>query len=332
MVELARLVSPEPTPEARGLILRAASARAERLAEPATLGELSRLAEHCRGRSPRELVLLASVLEADGLVQRFTASCGPTVIQMIVCESDPVRAFEIHQDGLRSDDTEDAAGRWQRGLLEAFGGRAIGRPELQIRSRVRSAIGRLKALGEIGAMEYRAIRGYADGMHPLNPRGQRALAKLRARFDGFPAPSDLERLKRAGPLPSSDLGWSGKTMVEALAAHVTPVTGVRYEQTSPREGFARGQAWRHLDRASRVLRQGIEVPFGTQEPAHFMLLTRVRGQKPRREFLVSDPDSGRTVWIGERSLVKGAFIEEVFDLSRSGERGYIDSFFLPLEP
>ena len=60
-----------------------------------------------------------------------------------------------------------------------------------------------------------------------------------------------------------------------------------------------------------------------------MLITHVKGRRPHRSFLVSDPDGGRTAWVSERSLIKGTFVAEQFKLCEKGERGYIDCFLLP---
>ena len=60
-----------------------------------------------------------------------------------------------------------------------------------------------------------------------------------------------------------------------------------------------------------------------------MLLSDVKGQKPTRQWLVSDPLGGRTRWVSERELLSGAFAAGAFQLSTGRQRSYIDCFFVP---
>ncbi|MDP7037830.1 MAG: hypothetical protein QGI45_01625, partial [Myxococcota bacterium] len=118
---LEKLLQQVDTPFAQGLLLRATVARAGRLKESKALNELQHFAQRLKGLSPAELEKRATVLDLnplentshidalgfwdrrgvihdrtqddtdsnnDGLFQRFTASCGPTVIQMMLAEAD----------------------------------------------------------------------------------------------------------------------------------------------------------------------------------------------------------------------------------------------------
>ena len=58
---------------------------------------------------------------------------------MALAEADPVFAFALHAHELTSDSTTDAVARFQRTLLEAHGGKAIGRREAHLRARLRNA-------------------------------------------------------------------------------------------------------------------------------------------------------------------------------------------------
>ena len=112
----------------------------------------------------------------------------------------------------------------------------------------------------------------------------------------------------------------------ALNDVVGDVTGTRYESTGV---FARGQIWRHLDDMARALRRGVDVPFGIVEPGHWMCATACQGRKPKRQFLLVDPWSGRTAWVGEREFIKGTWADTKFDLSGPDERPYVEEVFLP---
>lgn len=265
----------------------------------------------------------------DGLFQRFTGSCGPTVIQMILAEADPMVAFAIHDSGITSDSTQDDVAKFQRSLLEAYDGIAVGRKESILSSRLRNGLGRLRANGHLSNAQSEAILNHAFQQTKLGTAGEAGLAIIRNAFDGFPSGADIERLQQSNL--RLDEGMHTEGFCEALNDRLGPLTGITYESTSPADGFARGQAYRHLDKVVRALKRGIDIPFGIQEPAHWMMLSAVKGRKPMRQFLVSDPDGGRTAWVREDALLKGSFGDAPFALCMPEERSYIDCFLLPTE-
>jgi hypothetical protein len=261
----------------------------------------------------------------DGLFQRFTGSCGPTVVQMMICNADPIFSFAVHDTGLTSDRSSDFVADFQRRLLEAGGGIAIGRREALLRSRIRNGAGRLASMGVIGRRDVGAIRNYVEFGGEKSEAVDRVLTEMRDRWGG-PTRAEIARMLRARPIPKKDEGIGSDELLEAIARYVTPLTGVSYELAGV---FARGQCWRHLDRVEKALRDGIDVPFGIDEPAHWMLMTDVKGRVPNRSFLISDPEGGRTAWVKERDLRDGSFVDRQFHLCYDDYRGYIDCFLLP---
>jgi hypothetical protein len=264
----------------------------------------------------------------DGLFQRFTASCGPTTLQMMLAEADPVMAFAIHESGIHSDDASDEVSEFQRMVLEGYGGIAVGRREAHHKARINNALGRGVSQERIEPPDAEALRAHLFEGAPLSDQAQNALDALRDRYQGFPSDDDLRRVK-AGPHAQVDAGMDGQALLSALHEHLTPLTGVVYQETPPQGGFARGQAHLHLDAVHAALKKGIDIPFGTSEPGHWMLVSAVKGKKPRRQFLVSDPDGGKTDWVKERDFLDGTFADRQFHLSESHERPYVDTFLLP---
>lgn len=358
--ELLDGCSGSAAPVARGLILRATAARLHRL-DAGGLDELRGFAMRLRGLDADQLRRCATVLDLDsrrndgdfdpqalserrgvvrrrgdgdahadndGLYQRFTATCGPTTIQMALAEADPIYALALHDAGLLSDRSDDDVAGFQRQLLEACGGVAVGRRELLTSARLKNALGRLRHSGRVSPKQSAALIAHAGRHGPLDAAARHALAACRALADGFPTDAELEQLRRA--TIRRDEGTGSQEFEDAINARLAPLVGARYAQTRPREGFARGQAYRHLDAVDRALRHGYDVPFGVVEPGHWMLLSAVRGHKPERQFLVSDPEGGRTAWVSERDLLKGTFVDQQFHLCAGDERGYIDSFLLPI--
>ncbi|MDP2340982.1 MAG: hypothetical protein Q8O67_08495 [Deltaproteobacteria bacterium] len=264
----------------------------------------------------------------DGLFQRFTGSCGPTALQMMLAEADPVFAFAVHESGLTSDATDDAVGRFQRSVLEVYGdGKALGRTEAWLRARVGNGLGQLKRDGSVDDDDAGALQRFLFKDGPRTPAAERALVALRDRY-GFPDDDAVSRLRRVS-LPRADSGLTAVELVTAMNALVSPVVGRAFTSTNP-DGFARGQVHRHLDDVVSTLKSGVDVVFGTSEPGHWMLLSAVKGRKPAREFLVSDPDGGKTAWVTERAFLKGTFADEQFHIAKPGERPYVDCFILPV--
>lgn len=325
-------------PTARALFLKAISARASQLAHdpaPRALGVLETFAQKLSAMSHADMLLKATVLDLDstkntstnnaqelwnkrgnihatarggdvdpqndGLIQRFTATCGPTTLQMALAEADPVLAFALHEQSrgrdIATDATDDPVARFQRALLEAQGGIALDRRAAHLRARYRNALARFGSLAEV-----------------------------RKQLGGFPTKDELARINRE-KWPERDEGISAEAMVSITNAHLTALTGVTYGVVE----FGRTGSVRHLDDVARTLRKGIDVPFGISEPGHWMLLSAVQGRKPNREFLVSDPDGGRTAWVHERKLTRGSFAKDPFDLPKGDERPYVDSFLLPVK-
>lgn len=345
---------------AQGLFLRAAAARSERITEPATLNVLRTFAKALEGLDAKTLRERATVLDLnsaentsafdaqtlwekrgtvraptgrtatddDGLLQRFTSTCGPTVLQMVLAEADPVVAFAINAGGRASTSSRDGTADFQRAVLEEFGGLGIPRLEAALAARLKNALGRLTSAGGITPDQRDALLRHARSQGPLDARAKNALHAVREQYDGFPTEAELGTLRTA-ILPARDAGLGTTEFLAAFDKYVKSVTGTKYRCTEPADGFGRGQAARHLDAVARALETGHDVPFGVCEPAHWMLMTATRKGDAGREFLVSDPDGGRTAWVKEKDLVSGTFGSTQFFLSQPRERPYIDSFFLP---
>ncbi|MCC6335799.1 MAG: hypothetical protein IT380_17620 [Myxococcales bacterium] len=344
----------------QGLFLRAVGARAERLGEASSLETLREFARAVEGLDAATLRERATVLDLDssrdtnafdaqtlwekrgtvaapkgrpaadddGLLQRFTSTCGPTVLQMALAEADPVVAFALNASGRASTSSRDAAAGFQRAVLEEFGGVALPRHESALAARLRNALGRLASSGEVSGEQKESLLRYARSAGPLDARARNAVHAVRTRFDGFPSDAELQQLRTA-LLPARDEGLGTAEFQQAFDKYLRHVTGTQYRMTSPPDGFGRGRAGKHVDAVERALKAGVDVPFGVSEPAHWMLLTAARQGAGGREFLVSDPDGGRTAWVTEKDLVSGAFGDKQFHLNGPGERPYVDCFFLP---
>jgi hypothetical protein len=259
----------------------------------------------------------------DGLVQRHSSSCGPTTLQMMIAEADPIFALSLHHCGVSNLDSDDAVALFQRRLVEKHGGIAIGRLEAFERARLRNVLGRLQRSGEIEVSSKSALLGFVERQQPSSVDVERALAHVRQCTNGFPDAACIDRL-RAQVWPERDEGIGSEAMLSLLQEYVTPLTGGTYQERT----CGRGRSKRHLGEVCDTLKQGHDVVLGIAEPGHWMLMSATRIEGGERHFLISDPDSGKTAWVKEAALADGTFASQVFQLSRPDERPYVDTFLL----
>ncbi|MHC4390641.1 MAG: hypothetical protein ACYS22_04890 [Planctomycetota bacterium] len=271
----------------------------------------------------------------DGLFQRFMGSCGTTTLQMALAEEDPVRAFVIRDAGLHSPKARDTVGRFQEEVLQAFDSAALGRRVKHTVSRLRNHLGRQKRAGTVTAAGAEALLAHVTEGKPLEARGQIALTALRESTDGFPDPELLAEVL-ADPIKGED-GLTLEDLQAAIDDHLGAVTGRAYDLLVPQEdadfhpegrGFTDEALGRALDHVEASLEQGLDVPFGMEQPGHYMLMSATRRQGQDRDFLVSDPWTGRTAWVAEKDLISGAFSVDPFEQSYEKAPGYIDSFYV----
>lgn len=262
----------------------------------------------------------------DGLIQRFTAACGPTTLQMLLAEADPILAFAINHEGRASPSSKGSVADFQRAVLEEFGGIAVGRAESHLASRVHNAFAQLVKAGAVTPKQRDAALEFLKGGDQADGTAE-GLEACRARY-GFPTEAEVATL-RSTLIPARDEGLGFDQFKQMLARHTREVLGRGFKQTAPADGFARGQAGKHLDAVEKALKAGFDVPIGTCEPAHWMLITAVKSDAGGRAFLVADPDGGKTAWVKEKDLISGKALDVDFHLPKPGEKPYIDSFFLP---
>jgi len=324
--------SPQADPQAeRALILDAVAARAPALSRRGAAGdsaleEVRGFAADVRGLPREELIATTTALDLDstrstsatdpehpthpgdtsgtndGLNQRYTDSCAPTVAQMERAELDPVYARTLHREGLSSPSTSGSIAEEQRRTLEAGRGRAV---SLEATEASRDAVGRLGTALETAHTspeERHRIGTYLRG----TTRGTTELAQaavdldtLRARSGGAPTREDIAaiRAQLAAPRSRGMVAEDALTRIAGSAAHG------RYTSTSvPSSGLSAHQSDDMARRITRGDDVGIRVSDAAGTQGHLLLATDVRGTGADRSYLVSDPSSGRTAWIPDAEL------------------------------
>jgi hypothetical protein len=107
------------------------------------------------------------------------------------------------------------------------------------------------------------------------------------------------------PRPRGTAG-AGMTLPNALNVLAGPVTNRNYTWQNVANTPAARTAT--MDKMEQLLDQGVDVPFRVGWPGgggHFQLCSDVQGTTPNRQFLVSDPWTGQTGWIGESAIASG---------------------------
>jgi hypothetical protein len=265
----------------------------------------------------------------DGLLQRFTGSCGPTSLQIALAEEDPVVAFTFHDVGLQSMDAKDLAGRFQAEVLAEHRSDAFSRRVQYNLARIANGLGRLEGAGAIEKAEKKALLDHVNGKGPLDKNAERALRALRALARGFPTDAEIAEIRATDV--REDQGLDAKEMERALDKYLAPATGTRYRTVGGEDGLGPGAVARHVDAIARALERGVDVPLSLKEPGHFCILTAVSAEAGAgaRRFLVSDPWTGRTLWTKEADFISGQFIRAIFEIDEASKDHHVDYVFLP---
>jgi hypothetical protein len=318
----------------RALILSAVAARSEALRQPGAagdtaLGQVRGFANDVRGLPRDELMRTTTardidsrrstsgvdpehldradgrdrVRDNDGLIQRWDDSCAPTSGEIAAADADPVRARQLHHDGISHASTTGLPGRDQRTGLEANGGVAVARAQHD-RARtgadhLRSALDTAHAPRE----QRQRIVDYLNGRLEGNPTARQAaqadLAAVQARSHGRLTDDDVQAIRqyRLGPTSAGVDGAAG------LDSTASPSIHGRYSRQSV---GATGMTAAPSDDMARRIRNGDDVGIRISDSAgtsgHMLMATDVRGEGANRRYLVSDPWSGRTAWISDRDL------------------------------
>jgi hypothetical protein len=107
-------------------------------------------------------------------------------------------------------------------------------------------------------------------------------------------------------VPRPGTGGVGMTLPGVLNDRATPFTGEAYARHHAEDNASSRTA--RLGEMETALERGADVPLRMQwdgDGGHFVVATDVRGAPGHREFLISDPYSGRATWYPESQLAGG---------------------------
>jgi len=244
----------------------------------------------------------------DGLYQRFTTTCVPTVAQMMRGERDPAYAFEVHAS-LHELQPFAGGGAEQAAVHEGSAGPVASR---------------------LGTQRPRAVLIDADRLvDALAPELRDSfLAYVSARPVTAAQQDQVQTAVQSLQAQGHDLTLAD---LEALrAARVTPGAGMLFSVGLPavlQSGRVEERAFEgkpSLRAMVAGLQQGDDFAIRVAGPAggHALLVSDVRGAKGREHLLVSDPWEGRTAWVSRSDLLSGRFLYTTFRLGHEAVTHY----------
>ncbi|MGH2947647.1 MAG: hypothetical protein ACRDPC_15585 [Solirubrobacteraceae bacterium] len=306
------------------LILKAVAARKSnyKKEEAAARKEVGGFADEIRGEDPDKLAELTSTRDIGGdtgLQQKFTMSCGPTSIQIVRGESDPIFALDISKTAKHTLDYKNKVGGEQEKLL---GKDAAPRLVKDRWDAFMTAINGLTPPAD-DVPRWQALLAWLGGNPAdvaLRAEGQALAVAL-----GFTA-VELGEFKKYIKGLQTEPGLSVKDFQQRIkAAKLAGVTNDKY----PLKQFDAGKkpvTDKDLEEMWNVLFRGRDILMGvfwTAGGGHYMVLADARGDPKKkgseREFLLSDPWEGDSQWISGADLAAGKF--------GTAGTGYIDDIY-----
>ena len=245
----------------------------------------------------------------DGLYQRYNDSCAPTTQQILRGEMDPAYALKRHKQGLDNPDSDTEVAKEQATTLANHGGDST----LRQGDHARTALGGQISKAGLSGDQAQRINDLAMGTK-LDPakqvEAQVALQQLRDKNDGHPTAGELTSMQaNAKNSASTRTGvWQG----DAAKDLTNDVTHLELkEQTVTGAGIGP-----HLGNVEALLKDGQPVPFNvawTGGGAHAMMMTDSRTDASgSKTYLVTDPWSGATRWVGQTELTDGTWYQKEF--------------------
>jgi len=293
------------------LILKAVGARKDKYIskDASAKSEVGDFAKDIRNMDADTLKEMTSLRDhggGDGLQQKYTMSCGPTSIQIVYGESDPVFALDVSKKAKHTLDYNNDVGDQQAKWLDKSS--MIPR---KVMDKWNSFKGYVNGLvippGDVP--KWQALLAYIQG-DPFDA-GLKAQGEALAGVGGYTA-TDIQNFNTH--FPFSQPGMTVPDYQKALTdSDVDDVTGSthtlhQFNKTSnPVKDSDLDDVWKELFR-------GRDVPVGvfwSGGGGHYMVFTQAKGDPPTgggsREFLLSDPWEGTSEWLSNDDVKNGNF-------------------------
>ncbi|HEY4220171.1 MAG TPA: hypothetical protein VGO62_02495 [Myxococcota bacterium] len=198
------------------------------------------------------------------------------------------------------------------GVAHVESGRAVSRLGDEAELRLQQTLHTRDTAKLLSKGEHDALTKYSQN-RALTPAEQKhaddAIAKLRARDGGRPNDDELSAMRsnytRNADGTSTRKRGDGMQLEPALTDIAPPRAGTQWTGRDTNGGRG-GMSDRDLQAVDERLTGGTDVPIRIANAdggdGHFMMIGDVRGNKPDRRYLVSDPWTGKTAWVPERDI------------------------------
>lgn len=257
-----------------------------------------------------------TLVDNDGLFQRWLSSCGPTTSQMVRGEADPIYALKLRQNHFEDNDPNSEYAQEQKRVLEANGGGAVSRLGDNARVEITDKLDQMKLAKQVSGAEVSAMKKLMSGGKldsSTRQQAQATLAKLRGENAGHPTDAELAAMKADAGKVDNGMG-----LEPALDTIAGDQTHLKYQNTGMGDASGNLPTTGQLAHVDEKLKDGQDVPIRIGYNAgggHFMMVSDVRGAPGAdRKYLVSDPWSGGTRWVAEADFKSGNFTTTTFDL------------------
>ena len=279
--------------------------------------------------------------DGKGLQQRYTMSCGPTSIMIVIAEFDPIYALKLSKEGKHGLAYDGDIAKTQQGLLEATNGAntAVPREVADDWKKTVNAVNTFMATAtanqQANLAQYFSRKLAGIAFSSSKAAAGKALAKTIV--TGIDIDTREAEWKKYYASLDNPPGWGNSTFASNAKAQLGADTKRDFSETAVKykskmisgKTELRGKISKHLKPLNEALFRGKSVPLGVMWAGgggHFMVFTDMRteqkGAKKVHHYLVSDPWEGTSGWMSREDLIKGNF-------SKIGHsQGAIDSIYL----
>jgi hypothetical protein len=305
------------------LILKAVAARKSmyKTDEKKAQKEIGEFSSKIREKDLEKLIKSTTTRDiggGGGLQQKFTMTCGPTSIQILHGETDPVFALDVSTQGKHNLDYKSKIASQQKQYLGKGETKTIPRLVYDSWQAFKQKINGATIPGPDvpkWAALFKEISGQAFDA-ALARQG-----KTLAAGAGF-SEGRIAEFKKYYPFEQP--GWTNAEM-EKTGKTVADIPG--YTNRDYKEYPITNIKQKDLDILWPALFRGRDIPMGVMWNAgggHFMVFTDCKGNPPKggasATYMLSDPWKGESIWLTAAQLLAG-------DFGKFGQ-GYIDSFYM----